>query len=268
MEKFTPSSLTPTIVLLFLWVATALVPRGAGTEVFLEEPQNTTVQESETAIFRCSVVNLSTVWLVNGSDAGYTVFQMRGVIIVPEPNDHTRSQLKVAGHVYNNNTQVRCVAVQEYPELIWINSKTALLIVQEAPVERFTHTGLHSSLPTQAKELSKASGHSPPYKTVSTWKLHASSMKPTHPQTTIDTEQRILKLFWTIFPVIFSLLIVVIFTLVILLISMKRRKVGGTKDGDIMLGPNPVYECTKPIKLHKNELYELSKLIQCQKNSA
>jgi hypothetical protein len=239
--------------------------------VFLEEPQNTTVQESETAIFRCSVVNLSTVWLVNGSDAGYTVFQMRGVIIVPEPNDHTRSQLKVAGHVYNNNTQVRCVAVQEYPELIWINSKTALLIVQEAPdptVERFTHTGLHSSLPTQAKELSKASGHSPPYKTVSTWKLHDSSMTPTHPRKTTDTEQGILKLFTTMVPVIFSLLIVVIFTLVILLISMKRRKVGGTKDGDIMLGPNPVYECTKPIKLHKNELYELSKLIQCQKNSA
>ena len=38
--------------------------------------------------------------------------------------------------------------------------------------------------------------------------------------------------------------------------------------GDIRLGPNPVYECTKPIEMHKNELYEVSKPIQCQQNAA
>ena len=103
-----------------------------GSELFLEQPQNVTVEESETAIFRCSVINstFSLIWLVNGSDAGYTVFRERGVVIVPDYDDYTRSQLHVAGHLYNNNTKVHCAALTDEPPLTWTNSEIVLLIVQ------------------------------------------------------------------------------------------------------------------------------------------
>ena len=102
--------------------------------VFVDQPERTTVNQFETATFRCSVVNssFSIFWLVNNSDAAFTVFRERGFSIKEDPNTHTKSQLKVAGIMNNNNTQVYCAALQEHrdPQLTWIESQTALLVVQ------------------------------------------------------------------------------------------------------------------------------------------
>ncbi|CAI8021817.1 hypothetical protein GBAR_LOCUS12872 [Geodia barretti] len=102
---------------------------------FVEQPERTTVNQFETATFRCSVVNssFSIFWLVNNSDAAFTKFREKGFSIKEDPNTHTRSQLKVAGIMNNNNTQVHCAALQEHrdPQLTWIESQTALLVVQD-----------------------------------------------------------------------------------------------------------------------------------------
>ena len=97
--------------------------------MFLEQPQSTTVNETETATFRCAVVNsFSVFWWVNGSDAGYSRFRDRGIAIIVENEDNTRSRLEVAGHTYNNNTRVECLALR-LPEAPII-SDVALLIIK------------------------------------------------------------------------------------------------------------------------------------------
>ncbi|CAI8013400.1 hypothetical protein GBAR_LOCUS8502 [Geodia barretti] len=242
-----------------------------GPEVFLEQPKNATVQELETAVFRCSIINTSfeIYWRLNDSDAGHSKFDDIGYrVVFPNRYDHTVSRMEIAGRLRNNNTIVHCAAVGEEPVLSWTDSERALLIVQAEATSHSTfqhelaHTSQHSLLPTQTVELIEASL---PSQSVT------SSQNPTPND---DTEQgTAIVLFGTIVSAVFSLLIVVIFTLVILLIfiSNKKRKVDCRRDGDdgdIRLGPNPVYECTKPIEIHKNELYELSKLIQCQQNAA
>lgn len=108
---------------------------GLHSEVFLEQPQNATVNEADNATFRCAVVNstFSILWRVNNSDAGYTRFREKGVVIIPDTNDYTRSELKVAGRPYNNNTLVQCGALRNYIDPVlsnWIKSDKALLIVQ------------------------------------------------------------------------------------------------------------------------------------------
>ena len=104
------------------------------SEVFLEQPQNTTVTESYPATFNCSVVNSSFIilWRVNNSDATYTMFRERGVFVTNDPNDYTRSRLDIVGYTYNNNTRLFCGALQEHsnPQLAWIKSEVALLIIQ------------------------------------------------------------------------------------------------------------------------------------------
>ncbi|CAI8013401.1 hypothetical protein GBAR_LOCUS8502 [Geodia barretti] len=242
-----------------------------GPEVFLEQPKNATVQELETAVFRCSIINTSfeIYWRLNDSDAGHSKFDDIGYrVVFPNRYDHTVSRMEIAGRLRNNNTIVHCAAVGEEPVLSWTDSERARLIVQAEATSHSTfqhelaHTSQHSLLPTQTVELIEASV---PSQSVT------SSQNPTPND---DTEQSTaIVLFGTIVSVVFSLLIVVIFTLVILLIfiSNKKRKVDCRRDGDdgdIRLGPNPVYECTKPIEMHKNEVYEVSKPIQCQQNAA
>lgn len=103
--------------------------------MFLEQPQNTTVNEAENATFRCAVVNstFSILWRVNNSDAGYTRFRDKGIFIITDPNNYTRSQLKVAGCPCNNNTLVHCGALRNYIDPVlpnWIISDMAWLTVQ------------------------------------------------------------------------------------------------------------------------------------------
>ena len=105
------------------------------TEVFLEQPQDVTIRESETASFRCYVVNItfSIFWLVNNSDAGYTTFRERGVRVTSlDPMNDTRSLMEIDGNLFNNNTHVHCAAVRDNidPELAWIESNIALLTVE------------------------------------------------------------------------------------------------------------------------------------------
>ena len=111
-----------------MMVATCII---VAAGVFVEEPQNATVVESSSATFRCSVSNssFSIFWHVNNSDAKYTIFQERGVTIVPI-ND-TSSQLIIVGYKKNNNTLVNCAALkyQNYRLVDWIPSESALLVV-------------------------------------------------------------------------------------------------------------------------------------------
>ncbi|CAI8013398.1 hypothetical protein GBAR_LOCUS8502 [Geodia barretti] len=227
-----------------------------GPEVFLEQPKNATVQELETAVFRCSIINTSfeIYWRLNDSDAGHSKFDDIGYrVVFPNRYDHTVSRMEIAGRLRNNNTIVHCAAVGEEPVLSWTDSERALLIVQAEATSHSTfqhelaHTSQHSLLPTQTVELIEASL---PSQSVT------SSQNPTPND---DTEQgTAIVLFGTIVSAVFSLLIVVIFTLVILLIfiSNKKRKVDCRRDGDdgdIRLGPNPVFPqsrrfCT-PVKM-------------------
>ena len=107
---------------------------GVRSSVFLEQPERVTVYESDNATFRCSVVNssFSIFWLVNGFSATFTVFRERGFSVKEDPDTHTISRLEVVGHAYNNNTNISCAADQIHsdPELSWIVSEVALLIVQ------------------------------------------------------------------------------------------------------------------------------------------
>ena len=103
--------------------------------MFLEQPESTTVYESDTATFRCSVVNssFSIFWLVNNSDAAFTVNIERGFSIVEDPDTHTMSRLEVAGHMFNNNTEIHCAAFQNHDDPLlttWIESEVVLLIVK------------------------------------------------------------------------------------------------------------------------------------------
>ena len=92
---------------------------------------NATVNESETATFRCSVENSSFVvlWYVNGSSAAYTRYRERGVRIVVENEGNTRSRLEVEGRAVNNNTLVHCIALLISPPLSF-ESNTAWLVVR------------------------------------------------------------------------------------------------------------------------------------------
>ena len=64
---------------------------------------------------------------MNGSDAGYTQFQQKGVSI--ETISYTESTLHIMGSKENNNTLVHCAVLMEYPQLMWVNSRIASLLV-------------------------------------------------------------------------------------------------------------------------------------------
>lgn len=101
------------------------------TGVFIEQPQNATVTEPSSATFHCSVFNLSytMLWLVNGSDADFAIFQDRGLTVYLI-ND-TTSQLVIGGYRKNNNTHVQCVALhyENYHLTRYFHSEVALLVV-------------------------------------------------------------------------------------------------------------------------------------------
>ena len=158
-----------------------------GPEVFLEQPKNATVQELETAVFRCSIINTSfeIYWRLNDSDAGHSKFDDIGYrVVFPNRYDHTVSRMEIAGRLRNNNTIVHCAAVGEEPVLSWTDSERARLIVQGNDIattcppcvnfifvyfcaaeatshstfqHELAHTSQHSLLPTQTVELIEAS---------------------------------------------------------------------------------------------------------------
>ena len=100
--------------------------------MFLEQPQNATVAEPNEATFHCSVFNSSftILWLVNGSDTDFDIFQDRG-LTVNQVNE-TASELIIVGYKKNSNTLVQCVALQyeNYRLANYIYSDEALLVVQ------------------------------------------------------------------------------------------------------------------------------------------
>ena len=98
--------------------------------VYFEQPQNTTIEESANATFRCSLSNtsFSIFWTVNNSDADFDIFHRRGVAIMPI--NATVSQLQIVGDKNNNNTFVQCVALLYHNhQIVSIPSKIALLLV-------------------------------------------------------------------------------------------------------------------------------------------
>lgn len=82
------------------------------TEVFLEQPTGIVINESDTAIFRCSVVNnsISIIWLFNNQSAAFKENQDKGVTIVSSSDNPTVSQLEVIGHAHNHNASITCAA--------------------------------------------------------------------------------------------------------------------------------------------------------------
>ena len=66
--------------------------------MFAGQPGDMTITESESATFRCVVINSSfgIYWLVNDTDAEYAIFQQRGITVVPI-ND-TTSHLVIVGY--------------------------------------------------------------------------------------------------------------------------------------------------------------------------
>ena len=101
------------------------------TGVFLDQPGDMTITESESATFSCAVANSSfgIFWLVNDTDAEYNIFRQRGITVMPI-ND-TMSHLAIEGYKKNNNTVVHCAAIHyhNYNIIAWIKSQTALLLV-------------------------------------------------------------------------------------------------------------------------------------------
>lgn len=98
--------------------------------MFTEEPHNAEVIGPGVATFQCKLADpaLSVFWFVNGSNAGYTKFQQRGVsieTIVP----YSESMLHIEGHMENNNTLVFCGVLLEVPQLMWISSRIASMLV-------------------------------------------------------------------------------------------------------------------------------------------
>ena len=98
--------------------------------MFTEQPHSTEVIEPGVATFQCKLTDttLSVFWFVNGSHAGYTKFQQRGVsieTIVP----YSESVLHIEGSMENNNTLVFCGILLEVPQLMWINSRIASMLV-------------------------------------------------------------------------------------------------------------------------------------------
>ena len=99
-------------------------------DMFTEQPHNTEVIEPGVATFQCKLADptYSVFWFVNGSNARYTKFQQRGVsieTIVP----YSESALHIEGSMENNNTLVFCGILLEVPQLMWINSRIASLLI-------------------------------------------------------------------------------------------------------------------------------------------
>ena len=99
------------------------------TGVFLDQPRDVTITESENATFKCAVVNssFSIFWLVNDTDAEYEIFRRRGITVMPVTD--TISHLIVEGYKKYNNTLVHCAAIHyhNYTVIAWISSQKALL---------------------------------------------------------------------------------------------------------------------------------------------
>ena len=97
----------------------------------MQQPENTTVEESETAIFKCVLSNASfqLIWLINNSAADFTIYQRQGVVI--RWINSTASNLHIPGDRNNNHTQVQCIAVL-YQDSVLVDhelSEIVLLIV-------------------------------------------------------------------------------------------------------------------------------------------
>lgn len=69
------------------------------------------------------------LWLANGSDTDFTIFQDRGLIV--DPINDTASELEIMGYKKNNNTFVQCVALQYVDRRIenFFHSDVAHLVV-------------------------------------------------------------------------------------------------------------------------------------------
>lgn len=108
--------------------------------VFLEQPQNVSIVELHDATFRCSVCNSSFTifWLVNDYEADFTVFQERGVVILPI--NSTASQLHIAGTSINNHSRIQCVA-------LFINNHTHRIVdIAESDVALLVVLGKYNNM--------------------------------------------------------------------------------------------------------------------------
>ena len=108
----------------------------AYTDIFLEEPQNATIEVSGNATFLCSVSNSSfeLLWLVDGYDADFGIYHERGFTVMVI--NATAIKLHVEGDKRNNHSVIQCVAIlyQDYEILDHAESKMAVLIVLENPI--------------------------------------------------------------------------------------------------------------------------------------
>ena len=99
--------------------------------IFLEEPQNATIEVSGNATFLCSVSNSSfeLLWLVDGYDADFGIYHERGFTVIVI--NATAIKLHVEGDKRNNHSVIQCVAIlyQDYEILDHAESKMAVLIV-------------------------------------------------------------------------------------------------------------------------------------------
>ena len=66
---------------------------------------------------------------MNGSDAGWSIFDGSGIDIIQSFSTPTVSRLDVEGRLSNNNTKVQCAATLDVP-LTLAGSQIALFIVQ------------------------------------------------------------------------------------------------------------------------------------------
>jgi hypothetical protein len=234
---------------LFAWAA----------RVFLDQPGNVTVFESGSATFICSVVNssFSIFWLVNDTDARYTIFQEGGITIIPI-ND-TTSHLVIAAYNKHNNTIVHCAALKydAYRIVAWIPSQKALLVVVDQPLSS-TQPQMVLSTTHHCSSTRNAAVH------VSTLSLqHHAMLRPTQ---AVSPGLELRKTFsipiiGTAVAVPLLAFLVVTVTLVFLIHTLRKRrargkiKPPGKPSGEVKVQGNVAYEYRKPVQCQRNTTY-------------
>ena len=102
-------------------------------ELFLEQPVNKIIMESETATFRCQLSNSSYTihWIVNNSAANFRTFQENGVSVLSI--NVTTVYLQIIGYRSNNNTVVQCAGrlFENHRIIDYVSSGRALLVIHE-----------------------------------------------------------------------------------------------------------------------------------------
>ncbi|CAI8021823.1 hypothetical protein GBAR_LOCUS12874 [Geodia barretti] len=212
---------------------------GLRSSVFLEQPERVTVYESDNATFRCSVVNssFSIFWLVNGFSATFTVFRERGFSVKEDPDTHTISRLEVVGHASNNNTNISCAADQIHsdPELSWIVSEVALLIVQDrVTLQSAVEESMHLIVSTETELVVAKTTSSLQTKVIRTSTVPSKSGTPDNTpdlkllpgQASTKHDQKNMVLFWYIGGVMGLIVLLSLTFLVILIVSRKLMRKG------------------------------------------